>query len=195
LIIFRAVVRRRRSGGDHPGAFPWPPPAEQTQTPAARKRIYMAAVVQEAMKGFLVLHEACARLWRKRRDFELLATGEPHGQADEFTRFVGWAAQEDLPRHYWGTDISWYPPSPRGPEPDLGGGDGGGEARGGQPHRRAALHHVDGVTGLLCEPADAADLARKLEVLLDDTWVSQRVGLAGRHRFEQEFAWDLVIDK
>ena len=61
------------------------------------------------MKGFHVLHEACARLWRKRKDFELIATAEPAGQADEFTRFVGWVSQEELPRHYAETDITVVP--------------------------------------------------------------------------------------
>jgi glycosyltransferase involved in cell wall biosynthesis len=54
---------------------------------------------------------------------------------------------------------------------------------------------ADGATGLLCHPGDADDLARKLAVLLDDADLRRRMGLAGRRRFEEDFAWDVVIDK
>jgi glycosyltransferase involved in cell wall biosynthesis len=63
----------------------------------------------EAMKGFQVLHGACERLWQERQDFELVATGEPAGQIDPFTRFTGWVSQEDLPRHYHAADIVVVP--------------------------------------------------------------------------------------
>ena len=54
---------------------------------------------------------------------------------------------------------------------------------------------ANGATGLLCEPGDTDDLAEKLAELLDDAELRQRLGLAGRRRFEEEFAWGVVIDK
>jgi glycosyltransferase involved in cell wall biosynthesis len=156
----------------------------------------MGALVQEAMKGFHVLHEACARLWRKRRDFELVATGDPPGPVDEFTRFVGWAAQEDLPRHYRDTDITVVPTiaqeglSRTSVEAMASGRPVVASRIGGLPSTV-----TDGVTGLLCESGDPDDLARKLELLLNDPGLRERMGLAGRRRFEQEFAWDVVIDR
>jgi glycosyltransferase involved in cell wall biosynthesis len=54
---------------------------------------------------------------------------------------------------------------------------------------------ADGGTGLLCEPGDAEDLARKLEVLLDDAGMRRRFGEAGRRQFEERFAWPVVIDR
>jgi glycosyltransferase involved in cell wall biosynthesis len=54
---------------------------------------------------------------------------------------------------------------------------------------------ADGATGLLCEPGNPEDLARKLGLLLDDADLRQRLGEAGRRRFEAEFAWDVVIEK
>jgi glycosyltransferase involved in cell wall biosynthesis len=61
------------------------------------------------MKGFELLHAACEKLWGKRQDFELVATGEPAGQVDGFTRFTGWVSQEELPRHYEAADIVVVP--------------------------------------------------------------------------------------
>jgi glycosyltransferase involved in cell wall biosynthesis len=181
--------------GMDPARFSWPP-MDQRQPASGCTRIFMAAVVQEAMKGFQVLHEACARLWRKRRDFELVATGEPAGQMDEFTRFVGWAAQEDLPRHYRDTDITIVPTiaqeglSRTSVEAMASCKPVVASRIGGLPSTV-----VNGITGLLCEPGDPDDLARQLEVLLDDPGLRERMGLAGRRRFEQEFAWDVVIDR
>ena len=64
--------------GMDPDRFPWP---SYTQMPPARPRkvVLMAGVIEEPMKGFAVLHAACARLWPRRKDFELVATGEPAG--------------------------------------------------------------------------------------------------------------------
>ncbi len=183
--------------GMDPARFPWPPPATgQARTEPARTLLFMAAVIPEAMKGFHVLHEACARLWRKRRDFVIVATGEPAWPVDDFTRFTGWVSQEDLPRHYADTDVTVVPTiaqeglSRTSVEAMAAGKPVVASRIGGMPYTVA-----DGATGLLCEPGDPDDLAAKLEVLLDDAELRQRMGLAGRRRFEQEFAWDVVIDR
>jgi glycosyltransferase involved in cell wall biosynthesis len=179
--------------GMDPARFPWPPP-EAAERPV--KRIFQAAVVTEAMKGFAVLHEACARLWRRRQDFELVATGEPAGRADAFTRFTGWVSQEALPRHYAETDITAVPTiaqeglSRTSVEAMAAGKPVVASRIGGLPYTVA-----EGSTGLLCRPGDPDDLTRKLAVLLDDADLRRRMGLAGRKRFEEEFSWDVVIDK
>jgi glycosyltransferase involved in cell wall biosynthesis len=181
--------------GMDPQRFAWPP-AQQPPVQRTRKRLFMAAVVGEAMKGFHILHEACGRLWRKRQDFELVATGEPAGQIDEFTRFVGWISQEDLPWHYAETDITVVPTiaqeglSRTSVEAMAAGKPVVASRIGGLPFTVA-----DGATGVLCEPGDADDLTRKIEILLDDDGMRERMGTAGRRRFEREFAWDGVIEK
>ena len=53
----------------------------------------------------------------------------------------------------------------------------------------------DGVTGLLCEPGNAADLAQKIARLLDDPALRRQMGLAGRKRFEEDFTWETVIER
>jgi glycosyltransferase involved in cell wall biosynthesis len=183
--------------GMDPARFPWPPPnSHLDKGERSVTRIFMAAVLEEYMKGFRVLHDACARLWENRRDFELVATGDPVGRSDEFTRFTGWVSQEDLPGHYLDTDITVVPTiaqeglSRTSVEAMAAGKPVVASRIGGLPFTVA-----DGTTGLLCEPGNPDDLARKLRILLDDANLRLRMGLAGRKRFEEEFSWDVVIEK
>jgi glycosyltransferase involved in cell wall biosynthesis len=183
--------------GMDPGRFPWPPAKrDEPETDKPKTRFFMAAVVEEYMKGYRVLHDACVKLWKKRQDFELVATGDPPGRVDQFTSFTGWISQEDLPRQYWETDITVVPTiaqeglSRTSVEAMAAGKPVVASRIGGLPFTVA-----DGVTGLLCEPGDSDDLARKLEVMLDDAKRREQMGLAGRRRFEEEFSWDGVIEK
>jgi glycosyltransferase involved in cell wall biosynthesis len=53
----------------------------------------------------------------------------------------------------------------------------------------------DGETGLLCEPGNPDDLAAKLARLLEDPALRRRLGAAGRQRFEEHYAWPVIIDR
>jgi glycosyltransferase involved in cell wall biosynthesis len=180
--------------GMDPARFPRadtaPPPDRE------RKVVFQAGVVDEPMKGFAVLHAACARLWQKRRDFELVATGSPAGRVDEFTRFAGWQSQAELPRLYREADVVAVPTvaqeglSRTSVEAMAAGRPVVASRIGGLPWTVA-----DGATGLLCEPGDEEDLACKLETLLDDADLRRRLGQAGRRRFEDEFTWGAVIER
>src|SRR5262249_30355865 len=50
-------------------------------------------------------------------------------------------------------------------------------------------------TGLLCEPGDSDDLAAKLATLLDDRGLRERMGRAGRVRFEEHYAWPVIVER
>jgi len=183
--------------GMDPARFPWPWPEEnEQQSSGSVTRILMAGLVPELIKGFHVLHEACGRLWERRRDFELLATGEPAGRVDEFTRFVGWLPQEELPKCIRQADMLVMPTIAQ-----EGLGRTTVEAMAvGRPviaSRIGGLPYTvrDGLTGLLCEPGNAADLAEKLEILLENPELRQQMGMAGRRVFESEFTWDTVIER
>ncbi len=177
--------------------FPWPWPVEPPRlAPVGVTTLIMAGLVSEYIKGFHVLQEAGARLWRKRRDFLLVATGDPPGQFNEFTHFTGWLSQADLPRFIRGADILVMPSIAqealsRTSVEAMGVGRPVVASRiGGLPYTVA-----DGATGLLCEPGNPDDLAAKIETLLDDPDLRQRMGTAGRQRFEAEFTWEQVIDR
>ena len=54
---------------------------------------------------------------------------------------------------------------------------------------------VDGETGFLFEPGDAAGLAERLAQLLDDAELCRHMGTAGRARAEAEYDWARLIPK
>lgn len=181
--------------GMDPKRFPWSAEAPRNSD-RPRKTLFQAGVLNEPMKGFEILHEACARLWQKRQDFELVGTGEPEGQVDSFTRFIGWKSQEELPQSYRDADIVVVPTiaqeglSRTSVEAMAAGKPVVASRIGGLP-----VTVTDEVTGLLCEPGNAEDLARKLDALLDDAGMRERMGLAGRKRFEEHFSWPVVIQR
>jgi glycosyltransferase involved in cell wall biosynthesis len=96
------------TAGLDPARFPCPDAPAEEQS-GRGKVILFAGLVEEWMKGFHVLHEACARLWQRRQDFDLVATAEPPEPVDAFTRYVGWLSQEELPRQLRTADMLVMP--------------------------------------------------------------------------------------
>jgi glycosyltransferase involved in cell wall biosynthesis len=213
---FSSVVHVVPSGFD-PERFPWPLSTAEapdgcgrspdraasadngTQTnnlPPTLTQIFFAGLVNEYMKGFHVLHEACRELWKSRQDFELVATADPAGQVDAFTQSIGWQSQEDLPRRIRDADFLVFPTIAeealgRSAVEAMGAGRAVIASRiGGLPFTVS-----DGATGLLFEPGNADDLAQKMARLLDDAALRERMGLAGRKKFEEEFTWPVIIER
>lgn len=54
---------------------------------------------------------------------------------------------------------------------------------------------VDGETGLLARPQDAQDIARKINTLLADQGMAQKMGEAGHRRVRDHFSWRAVGDR
>jgi len=177
--------------------FPWPvEDATSTEGKSGPVRLLMAGLIDEFIKGYHVLHAACAKLWQKRRDFELVATADPAGPVDEFTRYAGWLSQEELPQLMRSADVLIMPTIAQ-----EGLGRTTVEAMAcGLPviaSRIGGLPYTvsDGTTGLLFEPGNVDDLAEKIETLLDAPELRHRLGTVGRKRFEQEFTWGTVIER
>ena len=175
--------------------FPWPPPNEARPDDFRdRKIVFFSGHIDDPIKGFRVLHEACSRLWQRRQDFVLVATGDPAGRVDDFTHYTGWLTQEELPFELHKADLCVVP--------SIGQESFGrvaAEAMGaGKPvvaSRIGGLPYtvVDGLTGLLFEPVQVADLAAKIERLLDDDQLRRRMGIAARRRFDEALTWDAVM--
>jgi glycosyltransferase involved in cell wall biosynthesis len=202
------------TAGMDPARFPWPwPEGPQDRstggspvTPTDRRAacvtatrqhtLFFAGLVDEWIKGFAVLREACRLLRQRRQDFELVATGEPAGRINEYTRYVGWLSQEDLPRHLRAADVCVVPATAQ----EALGRTAVEAMAVGRPVVASRLGGLpftvpDGAAGLLFEPGDAGDLARKIEMLLDDAGLRERLGLAGRRRFEEHYAWPGIIER
>jgi glycosyltransferase involved in cell wall biosynthesis len=182
------------TAGMNPSRFPWPPPVVPRLDD--RKRILFAGLLDEWMKGYRFLRDACSRLWEKRRDFELVVTGDAPTEPDPFTRYVGWQSQEELPKLLWSCDMLAMPTVAQealgrtAVEAMAAGRAVVASRLGGLPFTVA-----EGATGLLCEPGDAADLAATLEILLDDAALRDRLGQAGRKRFEEHYSWPVIIER
>ncbi|HEX4614011.1 MAG TPA: glycosyltransferase [Urbifossiella sp.] len=181
------------TAGMDPARFPWPPPA--AAAPPGPARVLFAGLTGEWSKGFQVLRAACAVLWARRTDFELVVTDDRPAATDPFARYVGWQSQSDLVRHLYAADVVAVPVVGQealgrtAVEAMAAGRSVVASRIGGLP-----FTVVDGETGLLADPGDPGDLARKLEILLADPALRERLGAAGRRRFEREYSWPVVVD-
>ena len=157
-------------------------------------RILFAGLVHELMKGFHVMFEACCRLWDVRQDFELHVTGDPDTYEAPFLRYRGWKNQGDLPSLMAECDIVVVPTIA---QEALGrtAVEAMGAARPVIASRIGGLPYTvtDGVTGLLFESGNAAELAACLERLMSNPEYAISLGVAGRERFLAEHTWDHVI--
>jgi glycosyltransferase involved in cell wall biosynthesis len=176
--------------------FPWRDEGGPDRDPAEPKVIFMAGAVEERFKGFATLHEACSRLWRKRQDFRLVATGSDAGRENEFTEFTGWLSQGELPGWYRRADICVVPSWVQ----DSWGIVAVEAMAAGRP---VVTSRIGGLqllvthetTGLLCEAGDADELAAALDLLLSDVDLRRSMGRAGRRRFEESGSWEAVMER
>jgi len=54
---------------------------------------------------------------------------------------------------------------------------------------------VDKETGFLVKPGDADDLAQKLEILLNNSNLRNKMGKKARERAEERYDWGKIIKK
>ena len=183
------------TAGMDPARFPWPPPREPNRSPG-KLRILFAGLVDEWMKGYRVLQEAGEIMWKTRRDFEIVATADPEGRENEFTVFEGWRTQESLPPLIRSCDILVIPTIAQ----EALGRTAVEAMAAGKPVVASRLGGLsftvtDGGSGLLARPGDPRDLAAKLCRLLDDPTERERMGKEGRRRFEEDYAWPVIIER
>ncbi|WP_417850309.1 glycosyltransferase [Thalassoglobus sp.] len=173
-------------------------PAEAVSHPPQRekKRLLFAGLTNELMKGFHVLQQAGELLWQQRQDFEIVATADPVGQTNEFTRFIGWLSQASLPEVIRDSDFLVFPTIAQ-----EALGRTAVEAMGcGRPVIASDIGGLSwvvehGVTGLLCEAGNPHDLAAKCSQLLDAHSSRIQFGINGRKKFERDFTWKQIIKK
>jgi glycosyltransferase involved in cell wall biosynthesis len=194
---FTRDVRVVTAGMD-PARFPYPFPSEKMPPRSAgRLRILFAGLTHEWMKGFHILRETCDKLWSVRQDFEVVATdNSPEDHPEPWARYVGWQSQQSLPAFMASADIVVVPTVAQ----EALGRTAVEAMAAGKPVVASRLGGLpftipDGATGLLCAPSDPVDLAAKLSMLLDDASLRERLGIAGRKRFEEHYAWPAIIER
>ena len=182
------------TAGMDPARFPEQP---EEQRPGASKCVFLfAGLVEEWIKGFAVLRDACRLLWQERRDFELMVTGDPPAEPEPFARYIGWQSQELLPRCYRAADLCVVPTIAQ----DALGRTAVEAMAAGRPVVASRIGGLpftvlNGETGLLFRPGDPRDLAAQLTRLLGDPALRRRLGEAGRRRFEEHYTWNAIIER
>ena len=171
-----------------PATLAVPPPLRK------KKRILFAGLTNEFMKGFHVLQQAGELLWQQRQDFEILATADPAGRLNEYIQNIGWQSQQSLPNVIRDCDILVFPTIAQ----EALGRTAVEAMACGRPVIASDLGGLswvvdEGITGLLCKPGNAADLAAKCNQLLDRRDLRIQYGNSGRQKFEQDFAWNQII--
>jgi glycosyltransferase involved in cell wall biosynthesis len=155
-------------------------------------KIFMAGRTDDFYKGFSILRNACQQLWKKRQDFQLIATSTEKFE-DKFIISTGWLNQEELPQLYLEADICVVPsvwPEPFGivaleamaaGKPVIASNVGG-------------LKTIvrDNETGFLVPPLDSDALLQKLEILLDDPHRRSEMGKRARQLVAEQYTWEYI---
>jgi glycosyltransferase involved in cell wall biosynthesis len=163
------------------------------------RRIVVYSGHMEPRKGVAVLVEAAISLLRRRNDVAFLICGN---RGDEASAYAARIAEADAERHirlggYRNDLAEIFPRCFAGVIASTGWDSFTYSAvelaACGLPVVASRLQGLaeavlDGRTGLLFAPGDAAALAQRLEQLLDDPALAQRLGRAGRLRAEQELS-------
>lgn len=178
-----------------------------------RDRVILTTGNLVARKGHDLVIQALARLRHEIPDVTYLIVGDGPFSADlhaltdtlgvrDRVVFAGRVSDADLPAMYSLGDVFIMASRERREEHDVEGfglvyleaGACGkpviGGRSGGVPEAV-----VDGVTGLLVDPADPEDVARALKRLLTDHALAERLGRQGRERVVKEFTWARAADR
>lgn len=159
-------------------------------------RILFAGLTDEPMKGFAVLRQAAELLWSRRKDFVVQPTSAAPEMVYPWERYLDWQTQAALPELLSAADII---ACPMVAEEALGRTAVEGMAAG-RPVVAGRIDSIlftvlDEATGLLCEPGNPVDLTRQLESLQNGETLRQKLGAAGRQRFETHYTCPVIIDR
>ena len=157
-----------------------------------------AGLPAELMKGFHVLRNACDQLWKEEQNFRLWITANENDLSEQrpYETYLGWQTQEELPKRIQEADVLVVPTIAQ-----EALGRTAVEAMGcGRPVIASRIGGLpwtikEGITGLLVEPGDSEDLARKMKRLMNDALLRRQLGLAGREEFENRFTWERIIEQ
>ena len=158
------------------------------------KKIFVSGRLREVRKGLDVLLRAAAKLREKRDDFKIFATID-RPFSEDYIVPMGWLDHQKIVKIYQDMDICVIPSLWEEPfgmvateamacgKPVVASKAGG---------LRDSIE--DGVTGFHFPPDDANTLSEKINILLDDPSLREKMGGAGRERAERLFDWERIVD-
>ena len=158
------------------------------------KKIFVSGRLREVRKGLDVLLRAAAKLREKRDDFKIFATID-RPFSEDYIVPMGWLDHQKIVKVYQDMDICVIPSLWEEPfgmvateamacgKPVVASKAGG---------LRDSVE--DGVTGFHFPPGDSDTLAEKIDILLDDPSLREKMGGAGRERAERLFDWERIVD-
>jgi len=193
LARYNDNVRIIPSGVDIRRFTPKPPDATGEGPPG----ILMTGRVNDPLKGFETVRKACDRLYSDGVEFKLFITAamDVDFKAPYLVN-LGWVDQDQLPALYHKGDISlvpstWIEPFGITAVESMAAGLPVIASR----HGGLETSVVDGETGFLIPPGDAEAMAQCLKKLLGDPELRRSMGAAGRRRMEEQFDWDVLVEK
>lgn len=202
VVVYNAIMKDLLSwfcqdihvipGGVDVARFPFVPPARKGQRD--KKNILMTGRAEDPMKGLSVLLEAGERLRRHRSDFRIQVTLPEEAPVPAFVEAAGWQQHDGLSELYRQSDICvapsvWEEPFGMVALEAMATG------------RPVCASRVGGLqeivvhtkTGFLFEREDAGELAKQLDVLLDNPELRLRMGIAAQDRVDEEYTWSQII--
>lgn len=159
-------------------------------------RILLTGRLDDQRKGYDSFRQCIRILSERRSDFEVWVTDPGSLSSDPGIHNAGWTSWNNLPDLYRSADIVICPsiwPEPFGITaleamssglPVIASKIGGFE-----------YSVVNGVTGLHFIPGDPNDMAEKIDLLISNQHLRERMGQAGRDRVVHHFRWDTIVDR
>lgn len=172
-------------------------PAPDGKEPEGPPGILMTGRVNDPLKGFWPVKDACDRLHADGLEFKLLFTSAyPVIYKAPYLENLGWVDQEHMPELYRKGIVNlvpsiWVEPfgittleAMASGVPVIASKIGGQEAI-----------TIDGETGYLISPGNPDEIEDRLRTLLKDPALRKRMGEAGRKRAVEYYDWDAIVDR
>ncbi len=159
-------------------------------------KILMVGRIEDDLKGFSTLYEACQKLRKKGYNFQLLLTTNNKFNNEDYITSVGWLSQEGLAQLYQQIDICVVPSA--WPEPfGIVALEAMASGKAVIVTRVGGLQTIlkDGKEGFIINPKDADGLTSRLQQLMDNPQLRERMGQAGRKKTEEIYDWDVIYEK
>jgi glycosyltransferase involved in cell wall biosynthesis len=172
-------------------------PYESEKNNREIKRIFFSSRPDDPLKGVNALINAANILWKQRRDFRILVTGNTNINIEKYPFLIqqSWKSENEICSTYAMSDLAVVP------------------SLWAEPFGLAALEAMscgiaviasqtggltdfieDGKTGILVPPGDYKALASKINELLDDEEYRLRLGINAR-RHALQYSWSNVINE